>query len=194
MNRRKKHSDQSPPHIASPNEIIEFWFNELAPRDWFRKSTTLDRQITDRFDATLSTAEADELSHWRGSAAGRLAEILVLDQFSRNIHRDSARAFENDAAALARAREAIDARAEQALSAQQTAFLYMPFMHSEAAADQETARVLYERLGLQSHLKAERAHRRIIQRFGRYPHRNALLGRESSDEENAFLSEPGSSF
>jgi len=173
---------------------MRFWFDELSPRDWFRKSASLDQQISDRFGATLTAAVSSELSSWRDTPAGRLAEILVLDQFSRNIHRDSASAFGNDPAALACARQAIDAGADRALTPQQRAFLYMPFMHSEERADHETALELYQQLGLQNHLKSEREHYAIIERFGRYPHRNALLGRESTPEEVAFLAERGSSF
>ncbi|MDA3920570.1 MAG: DUF924 domain-containing protein [Salinisphaera sp.] len=186
--------DKSSSCLVSPDEIIKFWFEELSPSDWFRKSEALDQHIAERFSDALSAAAAGDLSHWRESPSGRLAEIIVLDQFSRNIHRDSAQAFENDAAALACAKEAIKQGADQQLTAQQNAFLYMPFMHSETAADHDTALALYESIGLKTHLDAERKHQAIIKRFGRYPHRNALLGRESTDEESAFLNEPGSSF
>ncbi|WP_353113261.1 DUF924 family protein [Salinisphaera dokdonensis] len=179
---------------VSPEAVNHFWFDELSPRDWFRKSAALDEQISTRFGVTLEVAAAGCLSGWRESPHGRLAEVIVLDQFSRNIHRDSARAFENDPAALALARHAIDTGADRGLSAQQRAFLYMPFMHSEALADHETALALYRSLGMENHLDAERKHYAIIERFGRYPHRNALLGRETSAEEAAFLAEPGSSF
>ena len=183
-----------PAPIASPDAVLRFWFEELTPGDWFRKSDALDREIADRFGATLRVAGSKGLRAWRETAAGRLAEILVLDQFSRNIHRDSARAFENDAVARALTRDAIDTGDDQSLTPQQRAFLYMPLMHSEARADHETALALYESLGLRGHLDAERQHYRIIERFGRYPHRNALLGRESTPDEKAFLAEPGSSF
>ncbi|GAB3685460.1 DUF924 family protein [Salinisphaera aquimarina] len=179
---------------VSPDTVIRFWFDELSPRDWFRKSERLDQRIVDGFGVTLSEAAAGGLHHWRETPTGRLAEILVLDQFSRNIHRDSPRAFENDPAALARTREAIDAGADRALTRQQRAFLYMPFMHSESLADHQTALALYDALGMQNHLDAERKHYTIIERFGRYPHRNAVLGRENTGEEAAFLAEPGSSF
>ena len=186
--------DKDPAMPVSPEAVNRFWFDELSPRDWFRKSAALDEQIKTRFGATLEAAAAGTLSGWRESPHGRLAEVIVLDQFSRNIHRDSARAFENDPAALALARRAIDTGADRALTAQQRAFLYMPFMHSETLADHETALALYGSLGMENHLDAERKHHAIIERFGRYPHRNALLGRETTAEEAAFLAEPGSSF
>lgn len=182
------------PASESPATVNHFWFQELSPQDWFRKSATLDERITARFGATLSKAATGALSDWHESPSGRLAEVLVLDQFSRNIHRDSAKAFENDPAALALAATAIDHGADRALTAQQRAFLYMPFMHSESLTDHDTALALYRSLGLQNNLDAEIQHYAIIERFGRYPHRNALLGRESTAAEIAFLSEPGSSF
>ena len=181
-------------HSVAPDSVIQFWFNELAPRDWFRKSARLDRDISARFGATLVAARAGETVRWRDQPGHRLAEILVLDQFSRNIHRDSARAFENDAAARALAREAISTGAHGLLSPQQRAFVYMPLMHSETMADHVAALALYQALGLDTHLDAERKHYAIIERFGRYPHRNAILGRDSSEQEIAFLAEPGSSF
>ena len=179
---------------VAPATVTRFWFNELSPRDWFRKSATLDRRIAERFGATLAAAAAGQTAHWRDRPAGRLAEILVLDQFSRNIHRDSPRTFENDAAALELARAALAAGADRRLTCQRRAFLYMPYMHSETLADHDTALELYKTLGLKSHLDAERKHYAMIERFGRYPHRNAVLKRRSTDEENAFLAEPDSSF
>ena len=186
--------DAQPADLASPDEIVAFWFDELAPRDWFRKSTALDRRIAQRFGATLTVAAQSGLKRWRTRPIGRLAEILVLDQFSRNIHRDTPQAFANDSEALALAREAIAAGDDNVLTRQQCAFLYMPFMHSEALVDHGVALRLYKSLGLAGHLKAERQHYAIIERFGRYPHRNALLGRQSTPAEKAFLREPGSSF
>tara|TARA_B100002049_G_C16083986_1_gene378447 strand:+ start:4639 stop:5214 length:576 start_codon:yes stop_codon:yes gene_type:complete len=184
-----KHTDPVPPAT-----VVDFWFETLSARDWYRKSQTLDQLISARFGATLRAARAGKTADWRATPTGRLAEIIVLDQFSRNIHRDSARAFENDGIALTLARDAIASRADQQLTRQQCAFLYMPFMHSEALDDHETAQELYDGLGLTSYITAEQKHRAIIERFGRYPHRNALLGRQNTADEAAFLKEPGSSF
>lgn len=135
-----------------------------------------------------------ELYAWRESPLGRLTEIIVLDQFSRNIHRNMAQAFTADALALALAQEAISARAPAALAPAQRAFLYLPFMHSESLAIHQIATQLFSEPGLESNLDFEHKHKAIIERFGRYPHRNAALGRVSSDEEAEFLRTPGSSF
>jgi uncharacterized protein (DUF924 family) len=135
-----------------------------------------------------------ELSAWRDTPHGRLAEIIVLDQFSRNLFRDSPKAFAQDGMALALAQEAVRTGADAQLSAQERVFLYMPYMHSESPAIHETAVQLFTGNGIQGNLDFELKHKAIIERFGRYPHRNALLGRNSTPEELAFLSQPGSSF
>ena len=124
----------------------------------------------------------------------RLAEIIVLDQFSRNMHRGTPSAFANDAMALVLAQEAVAAAADQALNATQRSFMYLPFMHSESKLIHQSAEALYRALGQDNNLQFELRHKAIVDRFGRYPHRNAVLGRESSAEEIAFLAQPGSSF
>ena len=131
---------------------------------------------------------------WRASAKGRLAEIILLDQFSRNIHRDSALAFANDALALALAQEAVANKCEHELTPVENSFLYMPYMHSESLMIHEQAVELYKNNGLENNYQYELKHKVIIERFGRYPHRNKLLGRESTPEEIEFLNQPGSSF
>jgi uncharacterized protein (DUF924 family) len=142
----------------------------------------------------LDAAMAGELQPWREAADGRLAEIIVLDQFSRNIHRGTPRAFAADPVALVLAQEALRVGADQVLPPERRAFLFMPFMHSESPRIHETAIRLFQQPGLEANLDAALRHKAIIDRFGRYPHRNALLGRVSSDEEQAFLQTPGSSF
>ncbi|MBW2940680.1 DUF924 domain-containing protein [Zhongshania sp. CAU 1632] len=174
--------------------ILEFWFAELPPSAWFASSAELDSTITRRFGDIHQAALAGELYSWRHKPQGRLAEIIVLDQFSRNIYRDTAKAFSADGQALVLAQEAIRNHAEAELSEEQRAFLYMPYMHSESPAIQNASLRLYEALGLESNYRFAVAHQQIIARFGRYPHRNAILGRLSSDEELAFLEESGSSF
>lgn len=174
--------------------VWQFWFETLEPRQWFQKSTRLDQDITQRFGQLLRQARACELSDWRDSPKGRLAEILVLDQFSRNIYRDRPEAFASDALALALAQEAVRQGADQSLAAQERAFLYMPYMHSESLQIHREAMKLFDQPGLENNLKFEIRHREIIERFGRYPHRNAILGRQSSEEEQSFLEQPGSSF
>ncbi|QEA39418.1 DUF924 domain-containing protein [Pistricoccus aurantiacus] len=174
--------------------VLSFWFEELAPRQWFAKSTKLDRRIDERFGALWQRAAQGELWGWRGSPGGRLAEIIVLDQFSRNIHRDTPQAFQQDVAALILAQEAVAQGADRQLDAPQKAFLYMPYMHSESLAVHDEALRLFDQPGLEDQLHYEHRHREILEKFGRYPHRNAILGRESTKEELAFLKTPGSSF
>ena len=174
--------------------VLDFWFDTLSPKDWFSKSDELDAAIAEHFAEIHGAAAAGELYSWRHSHEGRLAEILVLDQFSRNLFRDSPRAFAQDGQALVLAQEAIRHGADRALSDDQRAFLYMPYMHSESLAIQRASVLLYQALGRENNLDFAQRHFAIIERFGRYPHRNAILGRESSDEELEFLAQPGSSF
>lgn len=174
--------------------VLDFWFNELNPNQWWQKDAELDRLITKRFSTLHRKACLGELYLWRKTVAGRLAEIILLDQFSRNMFRDSPRAFAQDAQALALAQEAIASGEEESLNAVQRSFLYMPFMHSESLEIHLEARKLFERNGIQSNIDYEIKHQQVIERFGRYPHRNAILNRESTVEEIAFLSQPGSRF
>ena len=183
--------------VAAPVDaeaVLRFWFVELEPRDWWRKDPELDQRIASRFGALLETAAAGALVEWRTTPRGRLAEIIVLDQFSRNIHRGSAEAFANDALALRLAEEAVATGAALELPVEERRFVYMPYMHSESAAVHETAMRLFATPGLEKNLDFERRHKAVIDRFGRFPHRNALLGRESTVEEIEFLKQPGSSF
>ena len=180
--------------VVTAGDVLRFWFEELTEKDWWRKDPALDRRIAERFGATLAAAARCELYAWRGSARGRLAEVIVLDQFSRNIHRDSGAAFANDALALALAQEAVSRGCDHELSVPQRAFLYLPYMHSESPLIHEQAVRLYAQPGLEQNLDFEHRHKAIIDRFGRYPHRNALLGRRSTPAELEFLQQPGSSF
>ena len=176
------------------NEVLEFWFNELEPKQWFVKDLDLDAMIEARFCLLVEQARAGELSSWRVTPEGRLAEIILIDQFSRNIFRDKPESFSADPVALVLAQEAIGAGADQRLEAQKRAFLYMPFMHSESRVIHEQAVILFDQPGLEHNLEFEYKHKAIVDRFGRYPHRNEILGRNSTEEEVAFLKEPGSSF
>lgn len=180
--------------MTCSDDILDYWFQQLEPRDWWRKSEHLDRQIEQRFGATLAAARRGELFAWRDTPHGRLAEIIVLDQFSRQIHRDTPEAFSADAMALVLAQEAVRCGADRALHGPEKAFLYMPYMHSESAVMQAIAVHLFDQPGLEDNLTFAHAHKDIIDRFGRYPHRNRILGRVSSPEEEAFLLQPGSSF
>jgi uncharacterized protein (DUF924 family) len=174
--------------------VIDFWFGELGPDQWFSSDDELDRMIARRFGELHGRAAHCELFSWRSEAKGRLAEVIVLDQFSRNIFRDRPQAFACDALALALAQEAVAQGADRELSVVERSFLYMPYMHSESALIHEEAELLYSQEGLEYNLDFERRHKLIIGRFGRYPHRNAILGRESTPEELEFLKQPGSPF
>ena len=152
------------------------------------------RLIIERFSDIHTQATCCELCAWRKTAEGRLAEIIVLDQFSRNMFRDSRLSFANDSMALTLAQEAVSVGADKQLTATQRSFLYMPFMHSESLKVHQIAVELYKDNGVQSTLEFELKHQQIIQQFGRYPHRNKILGRVSTPEEIAFLKHDGSSF
>lgn len=180
--------------MSTPNDIIHFWFEEIAPKLWWVKDVEFDKLIKQRFGATLESAKACELYTWRESAAGRLAEIIVLDQFSRNVYRDTPLAFAADPLALALAQEAIRLNTDKQVAENQRAFLYLPFMHSESPKIHLEAVKLYDQPGLEDNYKFELKHKAIIDRFGRYPHRNETLGRASTAEELEFLRQPGSSF
>ncbi len=177
-----------------PQPILHFWFTDLTPKHHFAKDAVLDETIHTRFGATLEAAARCELFTWRATPEGRLAEVLVLDQFSRNVYRDTARAFAQDALALALAQELVASGQGRSLPLAQRSFAYMPYMHSESALVHTQAVALFAQPGMEDTLRFELMHQSIIDRFGRYPHRNAILGRESRPEELSFLSEPGSGF
>ena len=175
-------------------EVLYFWFQQLQAEDWFKKSDELDQLIAQRFANLHSQAKLGELFAWRETALGCLAEIIILDQFSRNMFRDTAAMFACDALALSLAQTAVQRGFDKALTQQQCQFLYMPYMHSESKLVHEQALLLFTNLGNENNLDYEIKHKTIIDRFGRYPHRNHLLGRQSTEEELAFLQQPNSSF
>ncbi len=177
-----------------PAAIIDFWFNTLKPAQWFRTSRDVDDLVRERFSAVHQAASRCETVAWRDQATGRLAEILVLDQFSRNMYRGTPKAFETDSLALALAQSAVSLGQDLHLSIEQRAFLYMPFMHSESREIHKEAVRLFSAPGLEKSLASERKHLAILERFGRFPHRNSILGRHSTPLELAFLNEPGSHF
>jgi uncharacterized protein (DUF924 family) len=172
-----------------PSDILKFWFEESSPRQWFARSDAFDAEIRARFFDTYERAARGETESWRQTPEGRLAEIIVLDQFSRNLFREDPRAFAQDERALSLAQEAIAAGADKKLSAAQRQFLYMPFMHSESKQAHARAVRLFRSLPFWrwAVLYFELRHKRIIDRFGRYPHRNKALGRASTPEEETFL-------
>ena len=178
----------------TPEDILHFWFCECTPKHWWTKSADFDALVRRRFQSVHAAANAGELWAWRASGRGRLAEVIILDQFSRNMYRDDPRAFASDGLALMLAQEAIGLTVQRGWSADWKSFLYMPFMHSESWLMHEHALELFSEPGLEDNLKFEHAHKAIIEQFGRYPHRNEILGRRSTPEETEFLKQPGSSF
>jgi uncharacterized protein (DUF924 family) len=176
------------------SDVIHFWFEELSSGQHFVKDPGLDANMRARFGLTVEAAIRCELFAWRTSAEGRLAEIVVLDQFSRNMFRDTPRAFAQDAMALVLAQELLASGGDRDLPVAKRVFAYMPFMHSESPLIHEQALTLFSQPGMEHTRAIELQHKTIIDRFGRFPHRNHILGRASSAPEIAFLSEPGSSF
>ena len=179
--------------MTDSKTILDFWFVELQPKHHWIKDPKLDDEIKTSFERTLIQARACELFEWRKNPKGRLAEIIVLDQFSRNIYRGLPESFIADPQALTLAQEAV-AGGHDELKPQEKAFLYMPFMHSESLLIQDQSVRLFENLGNENNLDYAIKHREVIQRFGRFPHRNSILGRPSTVEETEFLKQPGSSF
>jgi uncharacterized protein (DUF924 family) len=177
-----------------PEAILQFWFHEIAPAQWWKVDPAFDRLIDGRFGALHAQAARVELFAWRATPRGRLAEVIVLDQFSRNLFRGDRRAFDCDPLALALAQEAVAAAADAALTPDERSFLYMPYMHSESAAIHVVAERLFRVNAPAHNHDFELRHKAIVDRFGRYPHRNSALGRVSTDEEQAFLQQPGSAF
>jgi len=180
--------------------ILDFWFGDgtAVRAEWFRKDPAFDDAIRARFGDAVDAALGGAYAAWTGTAPGALALVLLLDQFTRNIHRDTPRMFAGDARALAVGDAAVAAGLDRELSPHQRWFLYLPFEHAEDPAMQERSLALFTRLaqetGLHEPLEWARKHAAVIHRFGRYPHRNEILGRASTPEEIAFLAEPGSRF
>lgn len=167
--------------------VLDFWFNEVSLEEKFGRSDKLDTEIKNKFGALLLKAKKGELFSWRTTPSGRLAEIILLDQFSRNIYRGSSEAFAADPLALTLAQEMVLLKLDESFSAEQKAFIYMPYMHSESPLIHEEAMKLFSGPGLEENYRFEVLHKEIIDRFGRYPHRNEALGRVSTSEEKEFL-------
>jgi len=194
-------------HDVQAQDVLDFWF--LPPSheghgkqrpEWFRKDDAFDAAIRERFGATIAKAVAGGLREWDAlGARGVLARLLVLDQFTRNAHRNTPDAFAGDTLALAAARQLVDSGAHLELSPVERSFAYMPFEHAEDARMQEQAVELFTALskahpGFTETLDYAHRHRGVIARFGRFPHRNAILGRASTPEEAEYLRQPGSGF
>ncbi len=180
--------------MMSNVDIINFWFSEITPKEWFVKDLAFDQLIKERFYGVHQCAVQGELYNWRSTAEGCLAEIIILDQFSRNMFRDTPSAFAYDNVALVLAQRAVELGFDQTLSSEKRAFMYMPYMHSESTLIHEQAVKLFDQPALEHNLQFEYRHKEIIDRYGRYPHRNKVLGRTSTTDELNFLESPGSSF
>ena len=173
--------------IKTAQDIHDFWFSDQMRSHWFKKSDQIDRRIIQLFGETYEAAHGGRLDHWMRDPQGALALVIVLDQFPRNMFRGSGRSFESNDLALRHAGAALDHGFDQRVEATARQFFYLPFMHSEDLQDQDRAVRLYEALGDESSLRFARQHREIIARFGRFPHRNAVLARESTPDETEFL-------
>lgn len=168
-------------------EVLEFWFSEKAKPLWFRSTPEFDAELRNRYLTTWQAAAAGQLGDWCDTPEGALALVIVLDQFPLNIFRGKPESFSTEAQSRNVAAAAIDKGWDRQIEKSRLAFLYLPFMHSEDLADQDRSVVLFEEAGLQDNLRFARHHRELIRRFGRFPHRNVILGRTSSDEELAYL-------
>ena len=189
------------PPVPLVREILRFWFGEPPPveRDvWFRKDSAFDATIRERFGEAIAATRAGAFGEWCHDPHGALARVILLDQFTRNVYRGTAEAFSGDARALATADDAIAKGFDRSLAPVERWFLYMPFVHSEDRAMQERAIELFGALttetSLATPLEWVKRHADVIRRFGRFPHRNAILGRTSTPDEIAFLATPGSTF
>ncbi|MGZ5891666.1 MAG: DUF924 family protein [Caldimonas sp.] len=191
---------------AEAQAVLDFWFAEEGSAEfgsqrklWFSKDAAFDRRIAERFASTIEHALRGELDDWAVTASGALARILVLDQFTRNAFRGQKRAFAGDAQALAAASAMVGSRQDETLAPFMRVFVYLPFEHAEGMAMQDEAVRLFTRLAaaapqLADTLAYAERHREVIERFGRFPHRNAILGRLSTAEELVYLARPGSGF
>lgn len=175
-------------------DVLSFWFEELGRDKWFAKDDAIDAACRNRFAPLIDEINGRPIEDAVTSPANALASVIVLDQFTRNIHRGTPRAFAYDELARAIARLALALALDQRIPADRRVFLYLPFEHSEAYADQLRSVELISALGDDEFTRYAQAHRDVIERFGRFPHRNAILGRTSTPEEIEFLSQPGSSF
>lgn len=168
-------------------ELLEFWFSERVEKFWFNSTKTFDEELRQKYLPLLEQAEQGQLNVWQQTPLGSLALVIVLDQLPLNLFRQQARSFATESQARDVAQQAIDNGFDAGLSDKQKAFLYLPFMHSENMSNQDRSVELFEKAGLQDNLKYAKHHRSIVKRFGRFPHRNKILGRDSTPDEVSYL-------
>jgi len=178
---------RSAQNSISAETVLDYWFSPAVAKRWFRPSQVFDDELRQRFAATVQAALNGELDDWADSPSGALALVILLDQFPLNIYRGRAESYSGETRARNIATAAIEHGWDREMETRQKAFLYLPFMHSEALADQDRAVELFRQAGMADNLRWAKHHRGIVQRFGRFPHRNAILGRESTAEEIAWL-------
>lgn len=171
----------------SPEDIIDFWFREIDPKIWFNSTAEFDGQLKSRFEQVYTAAIHNELNDWEKSPQGSVALVIVLDQFPLNMYRGQPESFAGENKSREVARRAVENGFDQELPDEQKAFLYLPFMHSENLEDQDLSVTLFEKAGLEYNLRYARHHREIVKQYGRFPHRNKILGRESTQAEIAYL-------
>ena len=179
---------------AAISQILSFWFEDISHKEWFSKDDALDALLTERFGKLVADALGGRLDSWAKTKEGSLALILLLDQMTRNIHRNTPLAFAGDEMALAHALNAVEKGFLDDTPSPQNTFTLMPLMHSEDSAIHDKAEPLFAKYTSEMVKHSFERHRVIVARFGHYPHRNAILGRPSTPEEIAFLTKPGSSF
>jgi len=177
--------------IKSPEALVDFWFSEPVRPLWFNATPAFDAELRQHYLSTYRAALAGQLSAWEATPLGALALVICLDQLPLNMFRGQAESFAGEAPSRAVAGRAIDRGLDQVLTDAQKAFLYLPYMHSESLVDQDRSVALFAAAGLKDNLHWARHHRDIVRRFGRFPHRNAILGRESTPEEDAWLASEG---
>lgn len=182
------------PKSTKPDHVLHFWFETLRPEDWYRSDAGLDDFVREQLGGLHGMAMRGELEEWRETPEGALALIILLDQVPRNIHRDTPRAFASDEKSRVVLAVALAKGLDKSLTKRKRVFLYLPLMHSEKLRHQDQSVELFTALGIESNLDYAIRHRDIIQQYGRFPHRNATLGRQSTPEEEEYLSQPGAGF
>ena len=176
--------------VTTPNSILDFWFSEPASKYWFKSTSEFDEEIRIQYESTWGLASNNKLDHWQKTPEGALALIIILDQFPLNMFRGTAKSFSTEKKAIEISHFAISNRYDSKLTPIQLPFLYMPLMHSETLEEQTLSVSMFEKAGLESNLRFAKHHLAIIQRFGRFPHRNEILNRVSTKEELVYLASP----
>jgi len=181
-------------YVCTPEEVFDFWFVECGREHWFDATSDLDRKIRQRFQDTHLALSRGVTDVWRSTPENRLAAVIVLDQLPRNIYRSTPLAFATDGLALQEAKLAVEIGADQQVSVECRTFFYMPFEHCEDMDEQDRAVALFKRLGDEEYIDYALRHREVIAAYGRFPHRNAIVGRKSTEAELEYLAQPGAGF